>query len=90
MKLFLTVLIVTFSFQSFSQTAYVNLMQAFEKTKQGQKIKRQLEKTANKAKAQFKTKELKLQEEEKALKKRWLCFLNRQGLKKFPSFSKRF
>ena len=69
MKLFLTVLIVTFSFQSFSQTAYVNLMQAFEKTKQGQKIKRQLEKTANKAKAQFKTKELKLQEEEKALKK---------------------
>ena len=69
MKLLLTVLIAIFSFQSFSQTAYVNLMQAFEKTKQGQKIKRQLEKTANKAKAQFKTKELKLQEEEKALKK---------------------
>ena len=69
MKLFLIILIACFSFQSFSKTAYVNLMQAFEKTKQGQKVRRQLEKTADKAKKQFKNKELKLQKEEEALKK---------------------
>ena len=69
MKVFLTVLIAFFSFQSFSKTGYVNLMQAFEKTNQGQKVRRQLEKTANKAKAEFKSKELKLQREEESLKK---------------------
>ena len=69
MKLFLTVLIAFFSFQSFSKTAYVNLMQAFEKTNQGRKVKTRLEKTANRAKAEFKSKELKLQKEEEGLKK---------------------
>ena len=69
MKLFLTVLIALFSFQSFSKTAYVNLMQAFENTKQGRKVRVRLEKTANKAKVEFKSKELKLQKEEESLKK---------------------
>ena len=68
MKLFLILLITLFSFQSFSKTAYVNLMQAFEKTRQGQKVKVRLEKTANKAKSEFKSKELKLQKEEEGLK----------------------
>ena len=69
MKLFLIVLVAFFSFQSFSKTAYVNLMQAFENTKQGRKVKARLEKTANKAKMEFKSKELKLQREEESLKK---------------------
>ena len=58
-----------FSFQSFSKTAYVNLMQAFENTRQGKRVKSRLEKTASKAKAEFKARELKLQKEEASLKK---------------------
>ncbi|MCZ0933098.1 MAG: OmpH family outer membrane protein [Oligoflexia bacterium] len=69
MKLFLIVLVAFFSFQSFSKTAYVHLMKAFENTKQGRKVKTRLEKTANKAKAEFKSKELRLQKEEESLKK---------------------
>lgn len=69
MRLFLVFFIAFFSFQSFSKTAYVNLMQAFENTRQGKKVKSNLEKTANKAKAEFKSKELKLQKEEESLKK---------------------
>ena len=69
MRLLLIFLITFFSFQSFSKTAYVNLMQAFEKTKQGQRVKVRLEKTADQAKSQFKSKELKLQKEEEALQK---------------------
>ena len=69
MKLFLTLLIIFLPVQSFSKTAYVNLMQAFENTKQGKKVRARLEKTANKAKVEFKSKELKLQKEEESLKK---------------------
>ena len=69
MKLFLVLLVALFSFQSFSKTAYVNLMKAFENTKQGQKVKAQLKKSTNKAKSDFKSKELKLQKEEESLKK---------------------
>ena len=69
MKLLLTFLIIFAPFQSFSKTGYVNLMEAFGNTKQGQRVKTRLEKTANKAKVEFKSKELKLQKEEESLKK---------------------
>lgn len=52
-----------------AKTAYVNLMEAFEKTKQGRRVKAQLEKTAEKAKKEFKSLELKIQKEEESLKK---------------------
>jgi len=69
MRLFLLSIILFYSVPSFSQTAYVNLMQAFENTKQGRRVKVRLEKTAAKAKKQFKSMEIKLQKEEADLKK---------------------
>ena len=49
--------------------AYVNIMEAFEQTKQGRRVKSQLEKSAEKAQKQIKSRELKIQKEEEALKK---------------------
>ena len=76
MKILLLMTIVLFSSHSFSaannsavKTGYVNLMAAFENTKQGRRVKNRLEKAAEKAKKQFKSMELKLQQEEEALKK---------------------
>ena len=53
----------------FAKTAYVNILSALESTKQGQKVKNRLEKSAKKAKKQFKATELTLQKEEETLKK---------------------
>ena len=89
MKLFLTVLVAFFSFQSFSKTAYVNLMQAFESTKQGKKVRVRLEKTANKARVEFKSKELKLQKEEENLKKEMALLSDQARLKKMSQLQQK-
>ena len=51
------------------RTAYVNLIAVIEGTKKGQKIKKQLEKSAEAAKRRFQTKEADIKKEEAALKK---------------------
>ena len=67
--LLICLFLIFFSSQSFGKTGYVNLISALESTKQGQKVKNKLEKTAETAKKTFKTKEQDLQKEEEALKK---------------------
>ncbi len=69
MKFFLLIIVAFYSFNSFAKTGYVDIMEAFEKTKQGRRVKAQLEKTAETAKNKFKSMELKIQKEEEALKK---------------------
>lgn len=69
MRLFLLSMVILYSGHSFSKMAYVNLMEAFENTKQGKRAKVQLEKKAEQAKKKFKSIEVKIQKEEAALKK---------------------
>lgn len=69
MRLFFLSILLCCSFQSSAKTAYVNVMEAFENTKQGRRVKMRLEKSAEKAKKQFKSMELNIQKEEAALKK---------------------
>lgn len=69
MRLFLLSVVLFCSGQAFAKTGYVNLMEAFENTRQGRQVKAQLEKKAEQAKKQFKSMEQKLQREEEALKK---------------------
>ena len=51
------------------RTGYVDMMKAFENTKQGRRVKAKLEKLTEKAKKEFKATELSLQKEEGKLKK---------------------
>ena len=69
MKLFFLTIFAFYSFHSFAKTGYVNLMEAFENTKQGRRVKARLEQSAKKAKKHFETEELKIQKEDQALKK---------------------
>ena len=69
MRLFLLSIVAFYSFHSFAKIGYVNLMEAFENTRQGRRVKSRLEKDAEKAKKQFKAIERKLQKEEEAFKK---------------------
>ena len=69
MKRLLTLFIVLFSFQSLAKTAYVDIMKAFENTKQGKAVKSRLEMESKKAQKNFKSLEMKLQKEEADLKK---------------------
>ena len=50
MRLFLLSIVIFYSFHSFAKVGYVNLMEAFENTKQGRRVKSRLEKDAEKAK----------------------------------------
>ena len=69
MKLFIFGLLAFFSFPSLAKTGYVNIMEAFEKSQQGQRVKTRLEQKTEKAKKHFKSVEQKIQKEEEALKK---------------------
>ena len=69
MKLLLISCIVFCSFSSSAKTGYVNLMKAFESTKQGRRVRARLEKNTETAQKKFKSRELKLQEKEEAFKK---------------------
>ncbi len=69
MKWFFIGTVIFFSFQSLAKTGYVNLMSAFENTHQGRRVKNRIEKSAEKAKEEFKAIERKIQKEEAKLKK---------------------
>ena len=69
MRFFLLSFIIFCSFSTFAKTGYVDLMSAFENTRQGQRIKSRLKKSTEAAKKQIKSQELKIQKDEQAFKK---------------------
>ena len=86
MKLFLICFIVFCPFSSLAKTGYVNLMKAFENTKQGRRVKARLSKKTEKAQKHFKSMENKIQKEEEALKKEVALLSEQARAKKIGQF----
>ena len=89
MKNFLSICILFFSFQSMAKTAYVNVMKAFEDTKQGQAVKSRLEAESQNAKKKLKALEAKLQQEEESLKKEVALLSEQARMQKISQFQQK-
>lgn len=89
MKLFLLSIAIFYSFESFAKTGYVNLMVAFENTRQGRRVRTRLERDAEKAKKHYKSMELKIQQEEKALQKEAPLLSEQARAKKIQQLQKK-
>ena len=77
------------SFQSFAKTGFVNMMEAFEQTNQGKKVKIRLEKESKKAENNLKALENKLKEEEANLKKEVALLSNQGRAEKISKFQEK-
>ena len=77
-------------FRSFAKTGYVNLMEAFENTKQGRRVKARLEQSAKKAKKHFKSEELKMQKEDQAFKKEAPLLSEQARVQKIQQLQQKF
>ena len=90
MRLLFLSIFVFYSFHSFAKTGYVNLMEAFEKTKQGRRVQTRLEQNTKKAKKYFKSIELQIQKEEEALKKEAPILSEQARAKKIQQLQRKF
>ena len=88
MKLFIWLLFLV-SFQSFAKTGFMNMMEAFEKTNQGRKVKARIEKESKKAESNLKALEDKLKKEEADLKQEAALLSERGRAEKISKFQEK-
>ena len=89
MKYLLYIFVLCFSFQSVAKIAYVNVMKAFEDTKQGQAVKSRLETESQNAKKKIKTLEAQLKKEEESLKKEVALLSEQARMQKISQFQQK-
>lgn len=87
-RLFL-LLSLLFSLPCFAKTGYMNLMEAFESTRQGKKVKTRLERESKKAQSKLKTAENKLKQEEAGLQQEMALVSDQEKSKKIFKFQEK-
>lgn len=90
MKYVFITVIAFCSFHSFAKTGYVNLMKAFENTKQGRRVKARLEQSAKKAKKHFESEELKIKKEDQSFKKEAPLLSEQARVQKLQQLQQKF